>query len=108
MASDLNINILYLLHKKKVLNPTSKFIFSKVFNEQFNLSFHAPVTDSCRRCDSLAIKLRACDNPVDKLSLENEKKLHLLTVNAAREGIEKNVDMYRHDDCHHAYTYPLF
>lgn len=98
LAPDLNINILYGLYKAKICNPASKFIFSKVFNEEFNLSFHAPITDSCKHCDSLDIKIKVCDNNNDELKLKNEKKLHLLKASSAREGIKKDVEMYKNDE----------
>ncbi|XP_038221196.1 uncharacterized protein LOC119839077 [Zerene cesonia] len=98
LAPDLNLSILYSLYTEKVSNPTSKFIFSKVFNEEFNLSFHAPITDSCKRCDAFAIKLKACTNEVEKVRLEQDQKLHLLKAEVAREGVKKDVELYKEDE----------
>lgn len=89
LAPDLNLSILYSLYTEKVANPTSKFIFNKVFNEEFNLSFHAPVTDSCKRCDALAIKLNDCCNEVDKLKLEQEKKHTFAQSKSSKRRCEK-------------------
>ncbi|XP_038218959.1 uncharacterized protein LOC119837446 [Zerene cesonia] len=98
LAPDLNLSILYSLYTEKVSNLTSKFIFSKVFNEEFNLSFHAPITDSCKRCDAFAIKLKACTNEVEKVRLEQDQKLHLLKAEVAREGVKKDVELYKEDE----------
>lgn len=44
---------MYSLYKDDTLEPISSFMFSKIFNESFNLRFHAPISDSCKKCDLL-------------------------------------------------------
>lgn len=54
MAPDLNNIKLYTIYTEQVTNLVSSFIFRKIFNEEFNLSFHPLVSDSCRKCDTYA------------------------------------------------------
>lgn len=65
-------------------------MFSKIFNENFNLSFHTPISDSCKRCDKLNIKIQACDNEEEKSQLEIQRKLHLLKANSVRSNYNKD------------------
>lgn len=62
-----------------------------------NFSFNASVTDSCKCCDSVDIKLKACEEFVEKVILENITKLHLFKANLARVVINNDVEMYTND-----------
>ena len=44
LSPDLSISKMYSLYKEKVSNPVSKWIYHKVFNESFKLSFGRYVT----------------------------------------------------------------
>lgn len=60
LSPSLNKTILYNLYNEQ--NPDHKvspYIFSGVFDTKFNLHFHAPITDSCRKCDNFNVKLKA-------------------------------------------------
>lgn len=67
----------------------SDFMFRKVFNEQFNLSFHAPISDSCKKCDNLKIKIDAAHSQEEKHQLELQKKLHLSKADSAKDNYNK-------------------
>lgn len=86
----LNLSIMYAEYKNKFQVPVSKYMFEKIFNENFNLSFHAPVTDSCKRCDSFKVKIDACDN--SEISKKNEltiaKELHLRKAESALTNLK--------------------
>lgn len=58
LAPSLNIKIMYNLYKNKISNPVSYYIFQEVFNKQFNLHFHAPISDSCKKCDMFNTRLK--------------------------------------------------
>lgn len=86
LAPDLNLNIMYQLYCEDKQNPVSKHMFRKIFNEQFNLSFHAPLSDTCRKCDNFDVKIRATEVEDEKKTLLTEKELHLRKAEAARSG----------------------
>lgn len=55
LGSDLNISKMYNLYneecEKKRLRPAKLWLYRKIFNEDFNLSFHLPDNDTCDLCD---------------------------------------------------------
>nr|CAI5824141.1 unnamed protein product [Callosobruchus analis] len=54
LAPTLNMSILYKLYRTEYgSEAVSQFVFQKIFKTKFNLSFHPPVTDSCKLCDIL-------------------------------------------------------
>jgi len=65
-----NLKMMYNLYKNDSSSPVSFYIFQEVFNKQFNLHFHAPISDSCKKCDTFNMKL--------KFSNDNEEKLIVL------------------------------
>ncbi|CAG9764579.1 unnamed protein product [Ceutorhynchus assimilis] len=97
LASDLNITKLYSLYTNQVENPVSNFVFRKVFNEEFNLSFHPPVSDSCRKCDAYAIKIKAAETEADKRYLEQDLELHQRKASSARNGLQKDTELAKNN-----------
>lgn len=94
LAPDLGLPKLIFLYKEETppSEQVSNFMFRKVFNQQFNLSFHAPITDSCKKCDNFKIKIEAEESSVKKGELDSQRKLHLLKAESARNNfkIDKN------------------
>lgn len=75
----------------------SDFMFRKIFNEHFNLSFHAPISDSCRKCDSYKIKIEAADSQEEKHQLEVQKNLHVLKADAAKSNYSNDKQLAKED-----------
>lgn len=96
----LNLSIMYSEYKSKVLQPVSKYMFEKIFNENFNLSFHAPITDSCKRCDNFKVKIDACDT--NDLSKKNNltvaKELHLRKAESAMKNLKFDMQNAKQDN----------
>nr|CAI5822693.1 unnamed protein product [Callosobruchus analis] len=79
------MSILYKLYRTEYgSEAVSQFVFQKIFKTKFNLSFHPPVTDSCKLCDSLEQKI--------KFELKASKELHLRKAEAARAGMKKDAE----------------
>ncbi|CAG9773480.1 unnamed protein product [Ceutorhynchus assimilis] len=89
LAPDLNITIMYSLYKDQAESAVSRYIFRNIFNTRFNLHFHAPITDSCRKCDEFNNKLKVTEGE-EKRNLEIEKELHLRKAELARSEIKKD------------------
>lgn len=92
-------SIMYSEYKSKVEGPVSKYIFEKTFNENFNLTFHAPVTDSCKRCDNFKVKIEAFD--INELSKKTEltvaKELHLRKAESAMKNLKLDMQNAKQD-----------
>lgn len=86
LAPDLSLNKLFELYKSETQSPVSYFVFSRTFNTEFNLLFHAPVTDSCK-CDIFSNKIKSLTDPNDKRSIQIERELHQRKAECAREGL---------------------
>ena len=59
-------------------NPEITYEFYRTyFNENFNLSFGVPKTDTCGRCDELNVLINDACDPMEKQSFQTEKQVHL-------------------------------
>ena len=57
----------------KNLQPEKEHMYRKVFNEQFNLSFHLPSKDTCEKCDGFKASLITANNE-ERRTMEEKKK----------------------------------
>ncbi|KAL4718089.1 hypothetical protein ACJJTC_003948 [Scirpophaga incertulas] len=71
LAADLSVAKMYTLYVEKCNQPVKEAIYRKVFNEQFNLSFHKPKKDVCDLCS----EYKANINPSDDLKKKYEEHL---------------------------------
>nr|CAI5817157.1 unnamed protein product [Callosobruchus analis] len=93
LAPTLNMSILYKLYRTEYgSEAVSQFVFQKIFKTKFNLSFHPPVTDSCKLCDSLEQKIKFVQNETTLKELKASKELHLRKAEAARAGMKKDAE----------------
>ncbi|KAL4153089.1 hypothetical protein QTP88_000922 [Uroleucon formosanum] len=97
MSPDLNIIKLYSLYTEQATNPVSNFVFRKIFNEEFNLSFHPPVSDSCRKCDAYAIKIKAAESEAHTNNLKQELELHQRKAMSARTGLQNDTELAKNN-----------
>lgn len=95
LAPDLSLGKIYELYKKEYANanPVSMYIFRDVFLKKFNLHFHAPVSDSCKRCDLFENKIKFSTDEVEKRQIENERDLHHRKADCARDGMKRHGDI---------------
>lgn len=94
LAPDLNVSKMYDLFKEKCKEedpprtPVSEHVFRSVFNHEYNLCFHAPLQDTCKTCDTLSAKLKACDIESEKHKLMAELELHQRKADSARKELQ--------------------
>lgn len=62
---------------KNNIKPEKKWVYSKVFNEDFNLSFHLPDNDTCDVCDQLDCQIKSEKNDAKLDVLKLQKRNHL-------------------------------
>lgn len=105
LGGHLNISKMYSLYleecQTKCQTAAKEWQFRKIFNEEFNYSFHAPSNDTCDICDSFAIKLK--DNEMhstEKDKIKNDQETHLKEA-TARYNLKKiDKDMASKDPSH--------
>lgn len=93
LSSDLNITRLYRSFKKKYPDtPITYRFYYLTFKENFSkLSFHAPRTDTCAKCDLLAAKIKASEGN-EKNVLIAKQKLHHLKAENARKSMKDDYE----------------
>lgn len=68
---------MYHLYKKEVQAPVAMFIFRRIFYNDFNLTFHSPLSDSCQKCDAFEIKIKAAEKDGRTCEeIRRERELH--------------------------------
>lgn len=93
LSPDLSLGKMYELYKNDSNNPVSFYIFRNVFNTEFNLTFHSPVTDSCKKCDLYNMQIKSTADELLKHRLEIERELHQRKAESAREGLKKDTEL---------------
>nr|CAH7762218.1 unnamed protein product [Callosobruchus chinensis] len=83
LGPELNISIMYRLYKEKCVeeqvpdNMIAKpWLYSKIFNEQFNLRFYQPSTDTCDDCDYYIKALKETNSEDEKEKIKKEQLNH--------------------------------
>lgn len=63
LSPELSVAKMYQLYKEKCFNeghnPVSSWVYRKIFNESFNLSFGVPKSDTCKTCDHLQVSIES-------------------------------------------------
>lgn len=85
LGSHLNISIMYrCFYEDCVENQIPKedipkqWLYSEIFNSEFNLSFKEPGNDTCDTCDGYVIKLKESVTLEERLELQTNYDAHLL------------------------------
>nr|CAH7754574.1 unnamed protein product [Callosobruchus chinensis] len=97
LAPTLNISIIYNLYKNEHENFVSKRVFTEVFKKKFNLSFHAPISDSCKTCDTLEQKVKYESDTIERRRLEIERDVHLRKAEAVRVSMKSDAELAKDD-----------
>jgi len=69
----------------------SEWVYRRIFNCDFNLSFRVPKTDTCKRCDMYAMQQKLGD--VDHLAVKQEWDCHLVSAENTRAKFRKTSSM---------------
>ncbi|XP_072402345.1 uncharacterized protein [Diabrotica undecimpunctata] len=56
--------------------PVKEWFYRRVFNTEFNLSFHHPLSDTCNKCDKFETSIKSCTSESDKKKIMCERELH--------------------------------
>ena len=80
----LSISRMYLLYLEKYepqvketgAKPEVEWLYRKIFNEEFNLSFGYPRSDTCETCDLLQVTIYASKSEAERAELQLELATH--------------------------------
>ena len=85
LDENLSISRMYLLylekHEPQVKETGAKpevkeWLYRKIFNEEFNLSFGYPRSDTCETCDLLHVTIQASKSEAERVELQLELAAH--------------------------------
>lgn len=81
LGNHLNISKMYDLYveecEEKQVTPGKKWLFRKIFNEEFNLSFKFPDNDTCDTCGEIECKLKNTLSEEELQEVNRKKQEHL-------------------------------
>lgn len=87
-----NLTHLYQLYKtdfsSKGKDYVGEKVFKNIFTTEFNITFHVPKKDKCKKCVSFA------NNPTD--NTEDEKKIHLKDAEDSKERFKFHQNITKH------------
>ena len=90
LSSNLNLKIMYKLYCEfcvdKSSTPVNESYYRHLFNTTSNLSFHQPLKDTCVKCDSFQVLLRAEENP----EILVQKEIHLRKAEKVRTKLNSS------------------
>lgn len=111
LSSDLNVTLLHKLYTEycteNSIIPVSIDIYRRTFNNEYNLHFHAPRTDTCGKCDAYKIKKSTLTDEAEILSLETEHELHLRKAELARTSMKDDAEKAKTDPSFYSFTFDL-
>lgn len=88
LGNHLNISRMYSLYleecKEIGLEPNNiakEWLYSEIFNYEYNYSFKNPDTDTCDLCDQLKVQLQESETSDSRKSLQNTYDNHLIDAN---------------------------
>lgn len=84
LGNHLNISKMYSLYvdecnesRLKDEDIAKEWLYSEIFNYEYNYSFKSPDTDTCDICDKYKVKLQETCSPDLRINLQNEYDHHL-------------------------------
>ena len=111
LSSDLNLVKMYKLYEEKCKidgrKPLKEWAYRNTFNTQFNLSFHPPRSDTCKKCDILKAQIDVETDETKKKLLNVEKELHLRKAEKARKSLNNDSLAAKIDDTLDVITFDL-
>jgi hypothetical protein len=92
LSPNLSINEMYRLYVQKCAEddtePVKDSMYRHIFNTKFNLAFHAPWKDTCKKCDCMKTAIEAEKDICRRKTLSSEHELHLRKAECARKSIQ--------------------
>lgn len=101
LSPELNLTKMYHLYtewcKEKEIQPVKEYYYRHTFNNKFNLQFHMPRKDTCKKCDQYKQAVDLEQSPEKKSELEREHNVHLAKAEKARAGLKADGALAKED-----------
>ena len=101
LSPELNISRLYVSYKQQCLEEGKTFVkewkYRQVFNEEFNLAFGYPRSDTCKTCDGFKFKIAASQDDNEKAKMMAEWDIHKRHSEKAFTSLREDRDLAKQD-----------
>lgn len=103
LNENLDVTKMYDLYIKHCADngqqPVKISYYRHIFNSQYNLGFHAPNKDTCKRCDEYKVKKSSPGLSLEEIQcLENDHELHLRKADKARKLMNDDKELSKTDE----------
>lgn len=102
LSPELNLSKMFQLYtewcQENDINPVKEYYYRNVFNNSFNLQFHMPRKDTCKKCDEFKQKTEVEQNPEAKAALNRDHTLHLAKAEKARDSLKADSSLAKENE----------
>jgi len=88
-------------------HPVKSWAYQHVFNAKFNLSFHPPRKDTCKKCDIYKAAVTAVIDKTQKQKVRADHELHLRKAEAVRKSLSEEKQDCSINTDHESITFDL-
>ena len=112
LDENLSIARMYSLYLKQyeadMEEPVIKeWLYRKIFNEEFNLSFGYPRSDTCETCDLLRISIQASKSEKDIAQYQGQLAAHQELASQGYRSLRNDAEGSQNADGHTVFTFDL-
>ena len=95
LSENLSIGKMFQLYPEKCqdlqIQPVKEWCYRRIFVTDFNLSFHRPHTDTCKKCDAFNVKIEAMEDDREKATLQAQWELHQRKAEKAQDQLKIDI-----------------
>lgn len=111
LAPNLSITKMYQLYKIKCeeenITPVKPWIYRRIFNTDFNLSFYKLRSDTCNTCDKANVAIKSEKDTTKKKKLQIELEIHHRKVKQTLDEKKKDIEKIKNNNDIHMITFDL-
>ena len=89
------------------LYVVKEWLYRKIFNEEFNLSFGYPRSDTCQLCDELRMAVASTSSETQRSELNSQLAEHQLKASQAYQLLQNDTKLAKNDPDLHVITFDL-
>ena len=111
LSPDLSITKMYNMYVAKCCDsgrqPVKVWAYRNIFNTHFNLCFHVPRKDTCKKCDMYKAQAGVETTTEKRRQLEMEHELHLRKADAVRQCLKNESKKCNGSPIQESFTFDL-
>ena len=95
------------VEKGEAVPQVKEWLYRKIFNEEFNLSFGYPHSDTCETCDLLRISIQAYKSEAERVQYQEELAIHQERASQGYCSLRLDSEASKGSDGHMVFTFDL-